>query len=207
MKNLLIVGNGSDILKGRGKFIDAFFNDVVFMNQTILHLDAYKEHIGTISNIWANCGWYSLNDVENETDDNFQLLPKFNEALQQSKTIKQIWLNCNVPQEQLSYKIPGHIRLVRTLFKQGDYDIPNLPHYASLGLSCILYAIKNYPGKVYYMGIDGYTQSYHFYDPKGHTPDNIQKMHQIHAYVNEQMILKTLLQQGRLQHIDSVYKS
>ena len=195
MKKIVIIGTSSDVIaKKRGKFFDKYFDDILICNKSIFHLKTHKDYLGTPT-IWGNCGWSNkdrdevFDPDENKCDNIYAILDEHK--------IKKVWLNHSMSNLKLSYNIPENIEV--TSICSDKYEGFT---YHSLGLQSIVYSLlQNY--RVYYCGIDSYRKSHHYYKEK--MPANVfSLLHTQSNYIKENKIIKSLIAEGKLTHVDTI---
>jgi hypothetical protein len=211
-RKILIIGNGPDVItKKRGKFIDKYFDDVLICNQSLFKLESHKEYLGNPT-IWGTCGWTKVFENTDLTysektsmlfDPSKELKDTIYDCLINS-SIQDIWINQNseiMSTVEFDFEIPEHIP---TQGISNGYNIEIYgKEYHSLGLQSIIHSFDLYE-KVYYMGIDSYTKGHHWYQEE--ELDNT--MFLVHGgtdYFTERMIMRDLIKENKVIHIDEVF--
>lgn len=193
-KKMAIIGTGGDVIeKERGEFLNANFNEIVIMNQSIFKIHNYKKYLGDPT-IWACCGWYNSDPI---FDPTLEEQSQIHDIILKSK-IHEVWYNTSTDPTTFNFTIPSHIKNISI----SGYRMNNYP-YHSLGLQSILYALTlNYD--LYYFGIDSYRKSYHFYEKENETQDIRKMAYELSGYSSENRIIKNLIAEGKLKHIDTL---
>ena len=209
-RKILIIGNGPDVIsKKRGKFIDKYFDDVLICNQCLFKLESHKEYLGTPT-IWGTCGWTKRDTVLTDSDKQSMVFDPTKELLDKTydclvnSSIQDIWINQDyriMSTAKLEHKIPKHIP-IQAISNGYNVEKYGKDHH-SLGLQSIVHSFDLYE-KVYYMGIDSYTKGHHWYQEKNRN-DTMFLIHGLTDYFTERMIMKDLIKENKVIHIDEVF--
>ena len=194
MKKVVIIGTAVDVTAvKRGDFLTKNFDEIVILNKSIFHLQTHKEYIGTPT-IWGCCGWYSSDPIFDPSVKDQEVI----ESILQGSNIKEVWLNTptNIVKD-FNFKIPNTIEYT-------SICEPKIKghSYHSLGLQSILYSIER-GYNTYYLGIDSYRKSHHYYE-EDMPSDILDTVHLQSHYMKESRIIKELIKEGKLNHINTL---
>jgi hypothetical protein len=194
---MVVIGNAADVVEQkRGSFLNDYFDEILIINKTIFNLESHKDYIGTPT-LWCCCGWDSTKEEDKIFDPTEQDKEGIYNILKHSN-IKKALFNCTLNKDlNLLKKIPANI-VIESIT---DYKLANYS-YHSAGLQSILYGIaQGY--KVYYLGIDSYRKSHHYYTET--MPENVfLTLHTQSNYIKENYEIKKLIKDRKLTHIDTI---
>lgn len=190
-KKILLIGTSNGVIDRKRPDLNKIFDEIVIMNRSIFHLESHVEYFGTPT-IWANCGWDKKNSILNPSPER---LSKIYDILDNSN-IKNIWLNSMIGVSEIAYKIPNKIKVSSIC----GIKYKNFP-YHSLGLQSLIWCVNNPIYDTYFLGMDSYRKSTHYYEEEfvEITPSQLRSGCN---YIKENIIIQELISEGKIKRYE-----
>lgn len=199
--NILIIGNGPDLLKeDYGDFINKNFETVVRCN--IAPIKDYEKYVGSKTD-YRMCFSKILEKIKENFDDKNLIVSIPNEGIKKFRHFKGKAKGFKKNNEDYNVKILGR-KIIKELIE--TYELKN----PSVGFMAMYHFSEAFTKKIYYVGFDGYTEkkAHYYHALESGKRNNFHKKiaKNFHNIELERTILDKYIESGILIHINNIFK-